>query len=193
MPLKFTESLGMYFRNSPVSKIKEALKKCEAAGVAITAKDLEAHHLCGKDPMTFADALILAKKLGVTTSLQEMSAICLAGRDPIKILSGATEERIARFDTFSPEREDKIIGFTREHQQVAATITITYRLSLIQLVFGFNLRHVHERLGAAVSVFINTSPSARALQLAKVSNEAELKVIALEMLKGLTSLSIEYR
>lgn len=193
MPLKFTESIGMYVRNSPVSKIKLALKKCEAAGVDITAKDLETHHLCGKDPAVLADALILAKKLGVTTSFQEMSAICLAGADPMKLIPDAASQRTATFETFSPVRDERIIGFTRDHRQVSASITITYRLSLTQLAFNFSPRHIHERLGAAVSVFINTAPDMRTLQLGKAANEAELKTLALDMLKGLQSLAIEYR
>ena len=155
--------------------------------------DLETHALCGKDPVVLADALVAARELGVETTFLEMSAICLAGNDPMKLLSETTKVRAAKFDTFSPTREDRIIGFTRDQQQVSAAITISYALSLSQLAYGFNLRHVHERLGAAVSVFINTSPDMRTLQLRKASHEVELRSLALEMLKGLKSLAIEYR
>ena len=215
----------MYLRKSPVRKIRKALAKCEAAGLAVTSQDLESHSLCGKDPMVLADALVKAKTLGVQATFQEMAAICLAGKDPMilvdalaeakklglqvtfrnmmtvcmmghdpmKLLPEVTKIRVAKFDTFGPTREDRIVGFTRDQQQVAATITITYTLSLLQAALGYNLRHIHERAGAAVSVFINTSPDMRTLQLQKASHEAELKTLVLEMLEGLKSLTIEYR
>jgi hypothetical protein len=123
----------------------------------------------------------------------QMSAICLSGKDPMELLPGAIKERVAKFNTFSPTREDRIIGFTRDQQQVSATITITYTLSLSQLAYGFTLRHIHERASAAASVFINTSPDMRTLQLRKASHEAELKTLVLEMLEGLKSLTIELR
>jgi len=191
--LKFSEWLAMHFRKSPVSKIRAAQSKCAAAGIEVTAQDLEAHFLCGKDPMVLADALVSAKELGVETTLRQMSAICLAGQDPMKVLLEASKERAARFDTFSPSGNDGITGFTRDHQQVSAAITITYTLSPGQVAFKFNLGHVHERLSAAISVFINASPDMRTLHLRKSAHEAELKTIALEMLAGLKSLTLEYR
>ena len=191
--LKFAEWLAMRFRKSPVSKIRAAQKKCAAAGIAVSTQDLEAHFLCGKDPMILADALAAAKEFGIETTFQRMAAICLAVHDPMKVLLEASKERFAKFETFSPAGNDRITGFTRDQRQVTATITIIYTLSPSQVAFNFNLRNIHERLGAAASVFINTTPDMRTLHLQKTSHEAELKLIALELLAGLKSLTIEYR
>ena len=191
--MKFSELLAMYFRKSPISKIREALAKCEAAGIDVTAQNLETHSLCGKDPVVLANALVTAKELGVQTTFREMAAMCMVVGDPTELILGATKERVATFDTFSPTRDDRITGFTRDQRQVSATITITCTLSMSQLAFKYNMRHVHERLGAAVSVFINTASDMRTLQLRKAAHEAELKTLALEMLEGLKSLAIEYR
>ena len=191
--LKFADYFRMVVLKVPILKIRKALAKCAAAGIAVTVQGLEAHFLCGKDPMMLADALVSAKELGVEATFQSMAALCMVSQDPMKVLLEASKERVAKFDTFSPTKNDRITGVTRDQQQVMAAITIIYTLSPIQVALGFNPRHVHERLGAAVSVFINTSPDMRTLQLRKTSHEAELKTIALEMLAGLKSLTIDYR
>lgn len=193
MPLSLLEMFGMAIRKSPVSKIRKALARCEAAGLAVTARDLESHFLCGRDPLVLAEALVTAKQLGVATSLQEMAAIILAGHEPLALLLDASKERTARFDTFSPKRADHIRGFTRDQREVSAVITIIYRLSPAQLAFRFELRPVHERLGAAVSVFINTAPDLRTLLMRRDEHAAELKLLGLDTLPDLQSVSVEYR
>jgi len=193
MPIKFTELIYMHLRKSPVSKIRTALAKCEAAGIDVSAQNLETHSLCGKDPIVLAEALVRAKELGVQTTFIQMAGICMAGIDPMKLLPEATKERSAKFDTFSPTRDDRIVGFTRDQREVSAAITITYTLSLSQAAYGFTLRHIHERVSAAASVYINTSPDLRTLQLRKSAHEAELRALVLEMIEGLKSLAIEYR
>jgi uncharacterized protein YqfA (UPF0365 family) len=193
MPITLTDMLGMALRNSPVLKIRKALTKCEAAGLAVTFRDLETHHLCGRDPLVLADVLVSANQLGVSTTFIEMSSIILAGHDPLPLLLDASNDRTIRFDTFSPKRDDRIRGFTRDNQEVLAALTVVYRLSLSQLAFSFDFRHVHERLGAAVSVFINTAPSLRTLQIMRMEHEAELQLLGIDALPGFRSISIEYR
>lgn len=193
MPLSISEIIGMSLRNAPVAKLRKALVTCEAAGLAVTAKDLEFHHLAGGDPILLAEALASAKKLGVETSFHEMSAICLAKHNPLELLLEASKDKTARFDTFSPKREDKIRGFTKDHQEVSAVVTVVFRLSLSQSAFRFDFRHIHERLGAAVSVYINTATDYRSLQLKKPEQEAELRNIAADMIPTIKSAAIDYR
>lgn len=193
MPLSLADMFGMAIRKTPISKIRKALAVCEAAGLAVTARDLESHHLCGRDPLVLAEALVTAKQLGVSTTFQEMAAITLAGHDPLALLLDASKDRTERFDTFSPKREDRIRGFTKDQREVSAVLTVVFRLSPSQLAFRFDFRHVHERLGAAASVFINTAPDLRTLQLRRPEHEAELRLLGLDALPGLRSVAVEYR
>ena len=173
--------------------LADALVSAKALGVETTFQEMSTVCLIGQDPALLTDALVAAKKLGVETTFREMSSVCLTGQDPMKTLLEASKQRVAKFDTFSPTRNDPLTGFTRDLRQVFATITITYTLTPLQAALGYNLRHIHERLAAAASVFINTTPDMRTLHLQKTSHEAELKLIALELLAGLKSLTIEYR
>jgi hypothetical protein len=193
MPLSFSEIFAMAFRRSPVGKIRQALAKCEAAGFNVTATDLEAHHFCGHDPLLLAEALVTARQLGIETSLQEMSVIILAGKDPLELLPLAAKTKTVRFDTFSPKREDKLRGFTKDGREVFAAITINFRLSPRQLAFDFDFRHAHERLAAVLSVYINTAENFHALELNKKQHEAELHSLGVETIPGLKSVLIEYR
>lgn len=193
MPVTFMESLGMALRKTPVGRIRKALTKCENAGIAITAKELESHFLCGHDPVVLADALVAAKGLGVHTTCHEMSAICLAGHDPMALLLDASTDRVVTFDTYSPKRDERIVGFTRDQKEVSVTITAVYRLSPSQLAFRFDFRQIHERLGAAVSVFINTSPDINTLQLKKAEHEAQLALLVHDSLPGMRSVTLAYR
>jgi len=193
MPLSISEIIGMSLRQTPVAKIRKALATCEAAGLAVTAQDLESNHLAGGDPILLAEALASAKKLGVETSLHEMAAVCLAKHNPLELLLEASKEKIVHFDTFSPKRADKIRGFTKDQREVSAEITAVFRLSPTQLAFRFDFRHIHERLGAAVSVYINTATDYRSLQLKKAEQEAELRTIASDMIPVIKAVTIEYR
>ena len=193
--MRFTliELAGMALRKTPIGKIRRALEKCEAAGIAVTANDLESQHLAGGDPLVLAEALVNAKQLGVSTTFHQMAAICLAGPDPMEVLLEASRDRVVKFDTFSPKRDDRIRGFTRDQREVSASITAVFKLSPGQVAWKFDFRHVHERLGAAASVFINTSPDLRTLGLKRAKHEAELKLLAIESLPELKSIAIEYR
>jgi len=193
MPLSLSDIFGMAFRQTPIGKIRKALAKCEGAGIAVTAKDLEAHALCGQDPLVLADALVTAQQLGVTTSFQEMAAVSLVGKDPFAVLLEASKEHTVSFDTFSPKQTELLRGFTRGQEEVFAVVTLVYRLSLHQLTFHFDPSHVHERLGAAISVYINTAPDLRTLRLRQSEHEAQLAVLGLDLLPGLRSVTVEFR
>jgi hypothetical protein len=193
MPLSLADVFGMALRKSPIGKIRKALAKCEAAGLAVTAKDLESHHLCGRDPLVLAEALVTAKQLGVSTTFQEMAAITLTGHDPLALLLEASKDRTVRFDTFSPKRADQIRGFTKDQTEVSAVLVVVFGLSPSQLAFRFDFRQVHERFGAAVSVFINTAPDLTTLKMRRSEHEAELRLLGLDALPGLRSVSVDYR
>lgn len=193
MPLSFVEMLGMTFRNTPIGKIRKAPALCESAGLAVTPGELEAHHLCGKDPLVLVEALVTAQELGINTTFREMAAISLTGQDLSALLLEASNERSVTFETFSPQRDEHIKGFTQDRQETHATVTVTYSLSPSQIAFHFDFRPVHERLGAAVSVYINTAADIRALQIKKTAHESELKTLAIGMLPGIRSVAVEYR
>lgn len=193
MPLSLLEMIGMAIRKSPVGRIRKALARCEAAGLSVTAADLEAHSLAGGNPESLAEALVAAKELGVPAKSDEIAAVSLARHDSLELVLDASKERTAQFDTFSPTRDDRIRGFTKDGREVNATISVTYRLSPGQIAFKFDFRAVHERLAAAASVFINTAPDLSILQREKSGHEAELRQIVLPQLPGLNSVSLTYR
>lgn len=72
-------------------------------------------------------------------------------------------------------------------------MTVTFCLSPSQIAFHFDFRPIHERLGAAVSVYINTATDTQALQLKKSAHESELTTLGLGMLPGIRSVAVEYR
>lgn len=193
MPLTIAQIIGMYLRKTPIAKVREALKICEAAGIQVTALDLESHSLCRGDPVILAKALTTAKQLGVDTSFHELAAVALARKNLIDLVHQASKERVERFDTFSPTREDKIRGFTKDQTEVFAEVTSVFRLSVRQLASRFDFRHVHERLGAAISVYINTASDFRSLQLQKSTHEAEMKALGADMIPAFKAVVIEYR
>ncbi len=182
----------MYLRKIPVAKIEKALAISESAGFDLTAAHFESHYFCGKDPVILVEALVTAKQLGVNTSFTQLAAIDLAGRNLNEVLLESTKQRTTRFDTFSPTRSDRIRGFTNDRSEVFAVVTVVYHLMPNELAFGFDFTRVHERLGAAVSVYINTATDLRSLQLQKPEHEAELRVLGVGMIAGFVSASIDY-
>lgn len=54
---------------------------CTKAGVKITHVELETHALAGGDVTALTKALITAHKLGIEVSLQELTAMDLAGNN----------------------------------------------------------------------------------------------------------------
>ena len=116
----------------------------------------------------------------------------LAGHDAKELLLGASEDRVAEFDTLSPTRGDRIKGFTADDTEVLAKIKVVYRLSISQLAFRFSIQTIHERLAAAVSVYINTALSRRDLELNRTKQEAEIQNIAINSLRSVREVSIAY-
>ncbi|MDX2111585.1 MAG: flotillin-like FloA family protein [Verrucomicrobiota bacterium] len=195
MPLTFSEMFMMSLRKTPITKIKKALAKCEAAGLSVTGKELEAHYLCGGNPIVLAEACVIAKELGADTHFDQLAALCLMGRNPQELILESLKDKTIWFDTFSPKREDKIRGFTRDHREVYAAISGVYRISpgAVAMDMTVDSCHLHERLGAAVSVYINTAADVQSLQMKKPADELELLEIAKSSLPGFRSIVIEYK
>jgi uncharacterized protein YqfA (UPF0365 family) len=192
MPIPWRDRIAMSLRRSPVNEIAKALKVCESAGITATARDLESQYLCGQDPLALAEGLSSAKQLGIETSLKQMAAAQFMGHDLSKLLNEVLEDRRMKWDTFSPTRPDLIRGFTRDGVEVKASIAVVFSLTVPQATYGFTGRTVKERLGAAVSVFINTAADRTELERNRPSHEAQLRVLAQDELPGLRSLALSY-
>jgi len=188
----FFEYLPMHLRGSPVAQIKQALTICQRAAISVTPVDLERHSLSGGNVLALAKGLATAKDLGVETDFMGLAVCQLAGRDLMELVLESSKRREMRIETFSPRRPDLLRGFTRDQREVAASIDLVYFLSPSQLTFSYNLTSLHERLGAAVSVFINTAPDHHALVARKFADEAELLLIAREMLPGVRQVTLAY-
>ena len=62
--------LASLLRRSPVREIKRCLGLAQQHGIAVSARELEAHHLAGGRLVDLVEALVFAREHGMILSLQ---------------------------------------------------------------------------------------------------------------------------
>ena len=192
MPLTLKDRIGMWLRHSRVKPLKQALQLAEAEGISTSVAQLEAHQLAGGDPMRLVESTILAKRNGIPAEFSTLSAFDLAGKNTLEVVKACLERKQYGFDTFSPETEEKIVGWTRDGTEVSARCTLAYRPP-IQHAFGWSPQLIQERLGARISVYINTAQDIRSLELSKVQHEAKLLVLAKNITETIEKVQVHYQ
>ncbi len=192
MPLTFIDSLKLRLKNIPVKPIKNALRKAEDEKIAITLHELESHFLASGDPERVIDAMVLAKKNGMSVNLINISAIDLTGKDPVEVVEECLEEKQVVFDTYSKDTHDKIIGYSKDQTRVMASCTLTYNPP-INHVFGWKPDSLQEMLSAKISVLINTSESYKELIMKQSQHEAQLLVYAKDKVESVKKIELDYK
>jgi len=76
--VSITDLVGMRMRNVPTATVVDALIQAKQAGLSVTARELEAHHLAGGNVRESVEALVRGKS-GITFA--EVAAAELAGHD----------------------------------------------------------------------------------------------------------------
>ena len=181
----------MFLRKSPVKKINQVVSECRQAGLDVTPLEVEQYSLCGGDPLELGEALLKAKEVNVPVTIDQLTSVFVVGHDPIDSVVEAARERELVIDTFSADGEDQIRGFTQSEEEVYASARIFYWQEIYDIVTP-EVETIYERLGAAISVFINTAESLRSLQIQRPEHEAELITIAKNRFPRIKSVVVEY-
>lgn len=181
----------MYFRKSPVKLIKKALSISEENNIPVLPCQLEAIHFAGGDPLKIVEAIVILKQNGIPAIFDAVSAVQLAGKDVLKVANDCLKEKKLDFDTYSPEKHDKIIGHTKDGVEVHCKCEILYQTNVTHSL-GWNPSILQERLSSKLSTYINTSTCFRELKMDEFSHQAKLLVEAKSLLETVKSVSIDY-
>lgn len=191
--MSFVENIGMILRGTPVRRLRKLEKISKENDLGVTTMDIEAHFMSGGNPEGIIEALIKAKELGVEADFNMICALDLSKvMNPLEAVTKASKEQYLEFDTFSPNREDKILATTKSGDKVRAKVFLAYKLSPLKIAFGFNSHVLQERLSSAIATHISCSGGFKELKETKLSQEKELLEIAKSMLGTVGDVRLEY-
>lgn len=181
----------MRMRATPPRLIQRAVKRIEAAGISVSAPQLEGHHLAGGSVERIVEACELASPDGRSPDLLRLLALDLGGHDPIAAVRQSLEDRELTFDTYSPAYPEPIVGFTRDQTTVRGACRVVYRSPLVPDA-GPVLQHLQERLAARLGVTIGAAASLRELETRQAEVEAQLVALARDILPSVSAVHATY-
>lgn len=91
--ISLSERIGFFLRRVPYRVLKQAHDLAKTGGVEFSIYDLEVHYLCGGDVIELAEAIVIAKRRGLSTEWHVWTAIDLAGYDTRHVASIADDPR----------------------------------------------------------------------------------------------------
>ena len=68
------EQLSMVLRRVPLRLIKDGIRRCDEAGVTVSHRYFEAHHLCGGDIEDLVDGIVFSQINNLTISMEHLAA-----------------------------------------------------------------------------------------------------------------------
>ena len=193
MGLSFFETIIAHLRGIPLKKHKQALRKAEEAGFKLSAIELLAHMMAGGNAEAVVDALILAKDHDIGADFDMICAIDLARHDPLEAVKRSIPVHELTFDHYTADGEESIAGICKNGASVSTACTIRYRIPIgLPIAFQFRIDHVQERLATRLSVMIHTAADLSALLMRQSQHEAELLVLAKNMLETIQQVEVRF-
>jgi uncharacterized protein YqfA (UPF0365 family) len=83
LPISLLEAFGMWIRRTPVGPMRRAWTQVERAGLPVTLNELEAHSLACGNVERVVEAMLAARAGGLQDDFRLLSAVDLAGKDPL--------------------------------------------------------------------------------------------------------------
>ncbi len=148
-PLRISELIGMRLRRVNPNIIVKALISGYKAGLTVATTELEAHYLAGGNVLNVVSALIAADKAKIDLTFQQSSAIDLAGRDVFEAVQVSVNPRVIT--------TPKITALALDGVELIATVRITVRTNINQLVGGAGEETIIARVGEGIISAIGAS------------------------------------
>jgi SigmaW regulon antibacterial len=193
--LSITEKIGLKLRGLPVGRIQKALALAQAAGISLNHEEIAVHLMCGRPVEPIIEALILAKREGVPTSWQELSAVDLASQgkkfDVLSAVRASAEIREMTFSSFSPDLKEPLAGICRDGSRVKAECHLLYRLP-VSHVFALRLEFLQERLATRIAALIFDAANPARLQMSRTEHEGSLLVLAQSVMPTVQKVELKY-
>lgn len=189
------EKIALRLRGVPVGRIEKAMAVAQAAGISLSHHDISTHLLCGRPVEPVIEALMLAKREGVSTSWQELCAIDLASQgqkfDVLSAVRASTQVREITFSSFAPDLKEALVGICRDGLRVRAQCRILYRLP-VSHVFALRLEFLQERMAARVAALVFDATTPARLQMSRSEHECSLLVLAQSVMPTVQKVEVRY-
>jgi uncharacterized protein YqfA (UPF0365 family) len=154
--------VAMRLRQVPYGLMVDARITAKKAGIDITIDDIEAHFLAGGNVVPTVQALIAARKAGITLDWQRACAIDLAtkgsGKSVVEAVRTSVDPKV--IDCPNPEAgRTTIDGVAKDGIQVKVKARVTVRTNLDRFVGGAKEETIIARVGEGIVTTIGSAES----------------------------------
>lgn len=160
VPLSILHMAMMRLRRIDPARILEAAIRLWKAGAATEIETLEAHLLAGGRLEAVVDALISARKAGLTVDFATVAAIDLAGRNVVDAVQARVNPKVVVVPPPGSPSEG-ISGVARDGIRLEARARVTVRTRLDRLVGGAGEDTIVARVGEGIVAAIGRAASHR--------------------------------
>jgi len=193
MRLSLAQRLGQMLRGVSSREVSAALRLAEENDMDISPVQVESHLRAGGDAVAVVRGLVRAKEHGIALDWTTAMSIDLCrgntGKGLEEVVEACMPLKEHRFDTFSSDDPESLVGFARDGSAVKATCTLRYRLTP-EHVFGQSIDQLQERLAVRVAVLMNRAADASDLQMKRSEHERVLLSMSAEA--GVEGVSLDY-
>lgn len=158
----FATLVAMRLREVPYNLVVDAKITAVKAGIDLTEGDLEAHYLAGGSLIPTVQAIIAAKKAGISLDWERACAIDLAtkgsGKSIVEAVRTSVDPKV--IDCPSQDGPKKTIdGVAKDGIQVKARARVTVRTNLDRFVGGAKEETIIARVGEGIVTTIGSADS----------------------------------
>ena len=158
----FTTLVAMRLRGVPYSLVVDAKIPAVKAGIDLTEGMLESHYLAGGNLIPTVQAIIAAKKAGISLDWERACAIDLAtkgsGKSVVEAVRTSVDPKV--IDCPSQDGPKKSIdGVAKDGIQVKAKARVTVRTNLDRFVGGAKEETIIARVGEGIVTTIGSADS----------------------------------
>lgn len=158
----FTTLVAMRLRGSPYGVVVDAKITAVKAGINLTEGELEAHYLAGGSLIPTVQAIIAAKKAGISLEWVQACAVDLAtkgsGKSVVEAVRTSVDPKV--IDCPSVDSAKKTIdGVAKDGIQVKAKARVTVRTNLDRFVGGAKEETIIARVGEGIVTTIGSADS----------------------------------
>ncbi|MGH7500649.1 MAG: flotillin-like protein FloA [Longimicrobiales bacterium] len=143
--------IGMRLRKVSPASVVRPLIAATKAGIELTTRQLEAHHLAGGHVDRVVKALISADKANLGLPFEQAAAIDLAGRDVLEAVRVSVNPKV--IDT------PRVAAMAKDGIQVIATARVTVRANINRLVGGAGEETILARVGEGIVSTVGSASS----------------------------------
>lgn len=143
------ELMFMRIRKVPPSIVVNSLITATKAGLTVSTKELETHHLAGGNVPSVIKALISADKANINLTFKQATAIDLAGRDVFEAVQISVNPKVIT--------TPKVAAVAADGIQLIAIARVTVRANIQQLVGGAGEDTILARVGEGIVTSIGSA------------------------------------